>query len=85
MSDQQSHKLIDRGVAKINYFTAMAELAVNQIRKNISHQDAGYRDMISNLHEALTAAAFFNSRLAIPTFLADWYQTAAALLHGTGR
>ena len=56
LSDQQYHKLIDRGVAKINYFTAMAELAVNQIRKNISHQDAVYRDMISNLHETMTAA-----------------------------
>jgi fructose-bisphosphate aldolase class II len=55
LSDSQYHKLIDRGVAKINYYTAMAELVVNQVRKNISHEDAGYRDMISNVHEAMTA------------------------------
>lgn len=57
LSDQQYHKLIDRGVAKINYFTAMAELLVNQLRKNISHKEVGYREMIAHLHEEMTAAA----------------------------
>jgi len=56
LSDQQYHKLIDRGVAKINYFTAMSELVVNQVRKNVAHKDASYRDMISNIHESMTAA-----------------------------
>jgi fructose-bisphosphate aldolase class II len=56
LSDQQYHKLIDRGVVKINYFTAMAELVINQVRKNIVRKDAAYRDMISNIHEAMTAS-----------------------------
>ena len=55
LSDQQYHKLIDHGVAKINYFTAMAELAVKRVRSNLSHKEATYRDMISSLHEELTA------------------------------
>lgn len=56
LSDQQYHKLIDQGVAKINYFTALAELTVNQVRENLSHKNAGYRDMVASLHENMTAA-----------------------------
>jgi fructose-bisphosphate aldolase class II len=55
LSDQKYNKLIDRGVAKINYFTAMADLVVNQVRKNISHKNAGYRDMVFNIYEEMTA------------------------------
>lgn len=56
LSDQQYHKLIDHGVAKINYFTAIANLAVNQVRKNLSHEGCTYRDMIANIHDEMTAA-----------------------------
>jgi len=56
LSDQQYHKLIDQGVAKINYFTALAELTVNHFRKNLSRKEEGYRDMISGLNESLQEA-----------------------------
>ena len=53
LSDQQYHKLIDRGVAKINYFTAISELVVHQVRKNLSNKAAGYREMINSIHEVI--------------------------------
>jgi fructose-bisphosphate aldolase class II len=56
LSDQQYLKLIDQGVAKINYFTALSEIVVNQVRNNIAGKNAGYRNMIANLHEEMTAA-----------------------------
>ena len=56
LSDQQYHKLIDNGVAKINYFTALADLAVEQVRGNLSRKAASYRDMVANVHDTLTAA-----------------------------
>lgn len=56
LSDQQYHKLIDHGVAKINCFTALAELAVNQVRTNLSREGTCYRDMISDLQAAMTTA-----------------------------
>lgn len=56
LSDGQYHKLIDHGVAKINYFTAMADLVVKRVRKNLSLTNCSYRDMISNIHAEMTAA-----------------------------
>jgi len=56
LSDQQYHKLIDHGVAKINYFTALAELTVEQVRKNVARDDISYRNLISNIHEEMTSA-----------------------------
>jgi fructose-bisphosphate aldolase class II len=56
LSEQQYHRLIDQGVAKINYFTALAELTVNQVRENLSNNQASYRDMLAKLHEAITGA-----------------------------
>jgi len=56
LSDQQYHKLIDNGVAKINYFTAMADLVVKQVRSNLSHDKCTYRDMIARLHDEMTDA-----------------------------
>jgi fructose-bisphosphate aldolase class II len=55
LSDQQYQKLIDNGVAKINFFTAMADLVVKQVRNNLSHDEGTYRDMIANLHEEMAA------------------------------
>jgi len=55
LTDQQYHKLIDQGVAKINYFTALAELIVAQTQKNLSKKEVGYRGMFANVHQALVA------------------------------
>jgi fructose-bisphosphate aldolase class II len=54
LTPQQYHKMIERGVAKINYFTAMAQLVVNETRKNLSNKNASYRDMVANIHEAIS-------------------------------
>ena len=37
LTDAQYHKLIDHGVAKINYFTALAEIAFKEIKTNVKH------------------------------------------------
>jgi len=63
LSDQQYHKLIDHGVAKINYFTALAELTVNQIRENLLRIEASYRDVVAGLHEAMAAAVQRNMQV----------------------
>ena len=57
LGDQQYHKLIDQGVAKINYFTALSELVAERVRHNLANGNGGYRSMIANLHEEMTAAA----------------------------
>ena len=56
LSERQYHKLIDHGVAKINYFTAMADLVVNQVRDNLAQNGCTYRDMVANVHRELSAA-----------------------------
>ena len=53
LTDQQYHKMIERGVAKINYFTAMAELVVKETRKRLSNKLASYKDTFANIHEAI--------------------------------
>ena len=54
LSDQQYHKLIDRGVAKINYFTAMADMMIAQTKKNLTQENTGYREMVQGINEILT-------------------------------
>ena len=56
LSDQQYLKFIENGVAKINYFTAMADLVVKQVRNNLLHDDCSYREMIANIHDEMTSA-----------------------------
>jgi fructose-bisphosphate aldolase, class II len=56
LSDRQYQKLIDHGVAKINYFTALADLVVKQVRNNLSDDKCTYRNMMANLHKEMTAA-----------------------------
>ena len=53
LSDQQYHRLIDHGVAKINCFTALAESAVQQIQANLSQQGASYREVFAKLSETI--------------------------------
>jgi fructose-bisphosphate aldolase class II len=53
LSGQQYHKLIDHGVAKINYFTALSELAINQIRTNFARDCDSYREAFAHIKDAL--------------------------------
>lgn len=56
LSDQNYHKLIEYGVAKINYFTALSELVAGKIKENLLSKSGSYRDMIANVHEVMSTA-----------------------------
>ncbi len=55
LTDQQYHKLIDHGVAKINYYTALAEVAGSTIRDNIQRGLTRYDQLFTGTTEALHA------------------------------
>jgi fructose-bisphosphate aldolase class II len=55
LSDQQYHKLIDHGVAKINYYTALAEIAVDQAQRNLQQGDITYQQLVTNVRESISA------------------------------
>lgn len=53
LSDEQFRKLIANGVAKINYYTALSDLAVRHIRDNPSIGDNGYMALKRSVREAV--------------------------------
>jgi fructose-bisphosphate aldolase class II len=55
LSDEQFRKLIANGVAKINYYTALSDLAVRHIRENPSIGDNGYMALKRSVREAVRA------------------------------
>ena len=54
LSDDQYHKLIDHGVAKINYFTALAEAACNQVKSNLEQKDCDYQEVFRQVRQRLS-------------------------------
>jgi fructose-bisphosphate aldolase class II len=56
LSDEQYRKLINHGVARINYSTALADIAADQIRTNLrNHPKAAYTGLVSGMREAIQA------------------------------
>ncbi|MDH5600726.1 MAG: ketose-bisphosphate aldolase [Gammaproteobacteria bacterium] len=56
LSDQQFHQLIENGVAKINYYTALADAAGNKMRENVSRDDrCGYTGIVDGIQDAMRA------------------------------
>jgi fructose-bisphosphate aldolase class II len=55
LSDEQFRKLIANGVAKINYYTALSDLAVQHIRDNPNIGDHGYMALKRSIREAVRA------------------------------
>jgi fructose-bisphosphate aldolase class II len=57
LSDDQFLKLIERGVSKINYFTALADAAADQIRSNLSSTAAGgsYTTLLGGIQAPMQA------------------------------
>jgi len=56
LSDEQYHKLIINGVAKINFYTALSEVAGSAIRKNADKDtNSGYTNMMQGVREAIRA------------------------------
>lgn len=53
LSDEQFRKLITNGVAKINYYTALSDLAVRHIRDNPAIGDNGYMALKRSVREAV--------------------------------
>jgi fructose-bisphosphate aldolase class II len=54
LSDAQYHKLIDHGVAKINYYTALAEIAAEQTQANLQ-RGTGYRRLFEGVGDRVGA------------------------------
>jgi len=56
LSDEQYKKLIDNGIAKINYYTALADAAADKMRSNIQANDhLGYTSIVHGIQEAIRA------------------------------
>lgn len=50
LSDAQFHKLIASGVAKINYYTALSDIAARQILENAAdNSPSGYTGLVANI------------------------------------
>lgn len=54
LSDSQFKQLIDNGVAKINYYTALADIAGQCIRRNVeADARCGYTGLVKDVSEAI--------------------------------
>jgi fructose-bisphosphate aldolase class II len=56
LSDQQFRGLVEHGVAKINYYTALSDAAAERIRDNLkASPQAGYTGLLSGIQEPMQA------------------------------
>jgi fructose-bisphosphate aldolase class II len=55
LSDDQYKKLIANGVAKINYYTALSEVAANSIKANVSPGQKSYKMVAHGVRGAIRA------------------------------
>ncbi len=56
LSDDQFHRLIENGVAKINYYTALSDAAAQQMRSNISDDSSGgYTRLTAGVRDSVSA------------------------------
>jgi len=54
LSDEQFTRLIKNGVAKINYYTALADAAGKKMRENVSADDrCGYTGIVNGIQDAM--------------------------------
>ncbi|MEN8180166.1 MAG: ketose-bisphosphate aldolase [Pseudomonadota bacterium] len=58
LSDDQFRQLIAHGVAKINYYTALSDVAAEQIKENTkADTSSGYTGLVKNISAAVAAEA----------------------------
>ena len=58
LSDEQFRRLIENGVTKINYYTALADAAGRQIRANVEHDArGGYTALVTKTADAIREEA----------------------------
>ena len=56
LSDQQFKRLIENGVAKINYYTALADAAGKKMRENVAADErCGYTGIVKGIQDAMRA------------------------------
>ena len=55
LSDDQFRRLIEHGVAKINYYTALSDAAAERIRANAVAGAGGYTGLLQGVREAIAA------------------------------
>ncbi|MGD8999438.1 MAG: ketose-bisphosphate aldolase [Granulosicoccaceae bacterium] len=56
LSDEQFSKLIENGVAKINYYTALADAAGSRMRANVATDErCGYTGIVNGIQDAIRA------------------------------
>jgi fructose-bisphosphate aldolase class II len=56
LSDAQFRKLVERGVTKINYYTALSDAAAERIRENVvSAEPGGYTALVRGIQEPMRA------------------------------
>ncbi len=53
LNEQQYRKLIDHGVAKINYFTALAETNARQLEQNLRNKEMSYQQVFADVREKI--------------------------------
>lgn len=53
LSDNQFKRLIANGVSKINYYTALADVAATAIANNLSEDSKTYTDLVMNVCDAV--------------------------------
>jgi len=56
LSDEQFNRLIENGVAKINYYTALADAAGMKMRNNVANDErCGYTGIVDGIQDAIRA------------------------------
>ncbi len=56
LSDEQFKRLIENGVAKINYYTALADAAGRRMRDNVANDErCGYTGIVNGIQDAMRA------------------------------
>ncbi|MCG6969299.1 MAG: ketose-bisphosphate aldolase [Gammaproteobacteria bacterium] len=53
LTDRQFHKLIDHGVAKINYYTVLADAMVKKVQANINRGEISYQQIFAEVRETI--------------------------------
>lgn len=55
LADEQYRSLIENGVAKINYYTALADAAGARMRENLASDQRGYTGIVRGIGDAMRA------------------------------
>lgn len=58
LTEQQYRKLIDHGVAKINYFTVLAEANTKQLETNLKNKSMTYQQIFSDVRKRIGEEVF---------------------------